>query len=223
MVDTLKTSPGTEAAPSPGVAARYCRYMHDTRSRLLEAAIAVITDRGEQAIKVRDIANSAEVTEPSVYHFFGSREGLIEAAQAERYSRDHEPTLKSFAEAVFECRTKRDFATVVRSHLEHAYEPTRRDVRAMRVNVLGSSHGRPDLEATLAEKQRIINQRLAQPLRFAQSRGWIRESLDVEIVAAWIVGQITSRRFIEIDPDLIESEEWNDISIRAIYAILGLS
>ncbi len=197
--------------------------MHATQTRLLEAAIAVIAEHGEQAIKVRDIASSADVTEPSVYHFFGSRDGLIAAAQAERFSRDQEPILFAFVEAVRECRTKRDFTKTVRNHLEQAYDPARSDVRAMRVNVLGSSHGRPDLERRLADEQRKINRVLAEAFRHAQSKGWIETNLDVEIVSAWIVGQITSRRFIEIDPAQAHSPAWDQMSIRAVFSVLGLS
>lgn len=201
---------------------RYCRCVHETRTRLLEAAIAVIADGGEQAVKIRDIAQSADVTEPSVYHFFGSRDGLISAAQAERYARDQEPILFAFAKAVRECRTKRDFTSAVKSHLEQAFVPERSDVRAMRVNVLGSSQGRPDLERVLAAEQRRINKMLAEPFREAQAKGWIPATLDPEILAVWIIGQITSRRFIEIDPDLAPSREWNRLSIQALLAVLGL-
>lgn len=232
MVDTLHQHGGSPSG-APGLlepdlssgkgATRYCRRMHDTRSRLLEAAISVIADRGEQAIKVRDIAQSADVTEPSVYHFFGSRDGLISAAQAERYARDQEPGLRAFAVAVQDSRTKRDFASAVRTHLDLAFDPDRTAIRAMRVNVLGSSHGRPELEATLAEEQRTINRMLAEPFRYSQAKGWIDENLDVELLSVWIIGLITSRRFIEIDPDLVHSDAWNRMSTRAVLAVLGLA
>jgi AcrR family transcriptional regulator len=58
-----------------------------TRQRLLDRTIEVIEAEGVPGVRVQPIAAAAGVAVPSVYHFFGSKEGLIEAAQAERYGR----------------------------------------------------------------------------------------------------------------------------------------
>mgnify|MGYP002737989964 CR=1 FL=1 len=55
------------------------------RAVILREAIAVITESGEQAIRTKSVASAAGVTEPTLFHYFGSREGLIEEAQAERF------------------------------------------------------------------------------------------------------------------------------------------
>ena len=59
----------------------------NTRARLLNAAVFVIDQGGVKALKVRDVSARAGVKEPSVYHYFGNRDGLVEAAQAKRYIR----------------------------------------------------------------------------------------------------------------------------------------
>ena len=46
------------------------------RDRLLEAALEVFNRKGYAAASVREIVNAAGVTKPSLYYYFGSKEGL---------------------------------------------------------------------------------------------------------------------------------------------------
>lgn len=67
------------------------RKVTDRRAQLLEVTIAVIARRGVRGMRVQEIAKDAGVSVTLLYHYFGSREGLLEAAlqavsdQAERY------------------------------------------------------------------------------------------------------------------------------------------
>ncbi len=64
----------------------------DRRTQLLDAAIVVIARRGVRGLRVQEVAAEAGVSVPLLYHYFGSREGLLEAAlfavsaHADRYS-----------------------------------------------------------------------------------------------------------------------------------------
>ena len=55
----------------------------DTRTRLLEATIVVLDAGGDAAVRVRDIWEQVGVAATSLDHFFGSREGLTDDANAE--------------------------------------------------------------------------------------------------------------------------------------------
>jgi AcrR family transcriptional regulator len=64
----------------------------DRRTQLLDATIVVIARRGVRGLRVQEVAAEAGVSVPLLYHYFGSREGLLEAAlfavseHADRYS-----------------------------------------------------------------------------------------------------------------------------------------
>ncbi|WP_161962551.1 TetR/AcrR family transcriptional regulator [Nocardioides speluncae] len=66
--------------------------MSDRRAQLLEATISVIAERGVRGMRVQEVAAQAGVSVTLLYHYFGSREGLLEAAlfavseHAERYA-----------------------------------------------------------------------------------------------------------------------------------------
>ena len=80
-----------------------------TRDRLLKATAAAIDKGGEGAVRVRDLTKSCNITAPSIYHFFGSREGLIDEAQAFRFSRGQRQLGEAFTSAVHTCKNKTQF------------------------------------------------------------------------------------------------------------------
>lgn len=193
----------------------------DTRERLIEAAVNVIATHGEQAIKVRDIAAQAGVTEPSIYHYFGDRNGLIIEAQAARYGAGQRAVAETFVAAANRCRTAAEFVALVRTSLDAAHQAASAHRRFTRVNVLGSAEARPELVEKLAAQQREANAVLGEALSVAQTRGFVRPDLDCEMAAAWVIGATTGRILIELDPDTADSAVWNTIAADAVLAVLG--
>ena len=51
----------------------------DSRSALLRTALALFSSRGYDAVGVQEIAAAAGITKPTLYHFFGSKHGLLQA------------------------------------------------------------------------------------------------------------------------------------------------
>jgi TetR/AcrR family transcriptional regulator len=50
----------------------------DTRERLLEVALGLFATRGYDASGVQEIVAAAGVTKPTLYHYFGSKLGLLQ-------------------------------------------------------------------------------------------------------------------------------------------------
>ncbi len=55
----------------------------DSRSALLRAALMLFASRGYDGVGVQEIAAATGVAKPTLYHFFGSKQGLLEALFAE--------------------------------------------------------------------------------------------------------------------------------------------
>ena len=58
-----------------------------TRRRILQAAISLFAQQGFHAVSVDQIVGRARVNKRMVYHYFGSKDALFEAALAEVYGR----------------------------------------------------------------------------------------------------------------------------------------
>jgi len=193
-----------------------------TRERLLKATAAAIDKGGEGAVRIRDLTKSCNITAPSIYHFFGSREGLIDAAQAFRFSRGQRQLGDAFASAIHQCKNKTQFVELAHRFLATMFALDRRAVRNTRLNVLGNAVNRPDLSKELAQVQEESNVVVGEALLYAQSKGWVRDDFNTEMFAAWLVGMVNSRRLIEMNGNHPLGEEWDVIAKRSICMTIGI-
>ncbi len=87
----------------------------DNRARLLDRALELFAAHGYDAIGVQEICQAAGVTKPTLYHYFGSKRGLLESLVQERgvallgalaaattYGGDLPASLRATAAACFE-------------------------------------------------------------------------------------------------------------------------
>lgn len=58
----------------------------DTRAALLAAALKVLEEEGEARFSTRSVCAIANVTAPTLYHHYGSANGLLSAAIAEAFA-----------------------------------------------------------------------------------------------------------------------------------------
>lgn len=68
----------------------------NTRARLLKTAIRLFSQHGYNGVSVDKIVNSARVNKRMVYHYFGSKENLYQAALLEVYQRLERLEMKIF-------------------------------------------------------------------------------------------------------------------------------
>jgi len=57
----------------------------DNRSNILASALHLFASRGYDGVGVQEIVAAAGVTKPTLYHYFGSKQGLLEALLAEYF------------------------------------------------------------------------------------------------------------------------------------------
>jgi TetR/AcrR family transcriptional regulator len=51
----------------------------DNRAKILDCALRLFADHGYDAVGVQEIVDAAGITKPTLYHYFGSKHGLLEA------------------------------------------------------------------------------------------------------------------------------------------------
>jgi TetR/AcrR family transcriptional regulator len=64
------------------------------REQILETAIILFSRQGYDGVGITEITESCGITKPTLYHYFGSKRGLLEAIYQERYS----PFVQRFAD-----------------------------------------------------------------------------------------------------------------------------
>ena len=59
--------------------------MEDNRSKILACAINLFSSRGFDAVGVQEVADAAGLKKPTLYHYFGSKSGLLKTVLDETF------------------------------------------------------------------------------------------------------------------------------------------
>ena len=188
----------------------------DTRTRLLLAAVAVIDKDGESGVNVHQIAKTAGVSVPSIYHFFGNRDGLLEEAQAHRFEEGLRLVAQSLGEALAHTGTKKQYRDTLRKWLVSVTAGTNTGFRKTRATVVASAVHNPSLASRIAEIQERHVKQMASFLRYGTERGWVDSDIDVEAIVIWTTTQLNGKLVIELDPKKRYSKQWNELFISSI-------
>src|SRR5512147_121731 len=110
----------------------------DNRSNILQHALELFAARGYDAVGVQEIVEAAGITKPTLYHYFGSKRGLLDALlmayfeplvemirQATDYQCDLPLTLNRTAGAYF--RFARENSMFYRMQLSMYFAPPESD------------------------------------------------------------------------------------------------
>ena len=80
-------SPGRTPRNSKGIERRRERQRSEARKAILGAAEALLLESGGPDFSMRSLGSRCGYSAPTVYHYFGDKDGLIEALLEERTSR----------------------------------------------------------------------------------------------------------------------------------------
>lgn len=193
---------------------------HPTARRLLEIAIGDIDAHGEAGLRLDAVVERAGVAITAVYHHFGNREALIEAAQAERYARTIWPVIAGLGEQLQGVDDRVALEQILLGALSEGTNPDFAENRIRRASALGAILGRPTLARVIAQEQQRVNEYLAALLQPFQERGLLRADLDLVGFSAWITGLVLSRVVIELDTATGPAAAWDDITRAAARHLL---
>lgn len=207
--------------PLPGVRVDLGDVESDTARRILDYSVDVIAKHGEAALRIHELEAATGISIGSIYHFFGSREGLVEAAQAERYMESLRESVEAVAKVLEGCRSRDQLMTLLRRINREFGSPEGAIRRRTRLSVIGSALGRPSLERLVGEEQgRLLEDRLVEILRPFQEKGWIRRNVPLRELSSWLAGQWLGRALIEIGPSRADARAWTKVAEEALLAVI---
>ena len=193
----------------------------DNRAKILNLTVAAIDAHGESAVRVNHIAEEAGVTPPVLYYHFSSRDGLVIAAQIERYTRRTEADITAIGRAVARCESSDDLRQALLITWKRSLAE-RSESRWRRTNVLGSAYARPELELAVAEAQDRIVEGLVEILQPCRAKRWLRPEIDLASTIAWHHSLLIGRVHIEHGVKLGNSNEWDRLTLEALqHAFFG--
>jgi AcrR family transcriptional regulator len=206
--------------PTPGGGSRRERVAAGpARVAILEVAIELLDERGPDGFTIDDVLVLSGASASSLYHHFRNREGLVVAAQAQRYRRMVRGEDRNNLDVGTAAQTTEEFLAFVAGQLRRIVtDPAIREVRRSRLEVAGRAMQSPELAEETRRYQDQMFDAITAMFDDAQARGLIDGDLDTRAYCAWFHGMTLGRTIAE-DGD-VDAESWLAIAIPAALAPL---
>ena len=194
-----------------------------SKERILQLAVAAIEDGGEAAVRVKAIADEAEVAITSIYHFYGDREGLVQAAQVARFAAGYREGAEVLRQVAESCQSREELRDALHTLIRTVFSSTHTEARARRSNVVGSAVTRPALREVIIEEARFWINDLCESLAIAQRRGFIDADAPIkELILAHVIA-VNGLYVVELSMDADDVVRWRDHYVNQVFANLGLA
>lgn len=188
----------------------------EAKQRILVAAIEVIDADGDAALRITDIASRADVATGLINHHYGSRDGLVAAAQAARFAGLVRRDIEQFTALDPADITPDSVRAAIRDMCEQIASPDRAPIRMLRINALGSAHGRPELQAALSGAVTELLDEFSNLVVVAQKLGVVRVDIGPRALATVILSSPLGFIYSDMDADPVAS----DVMAETLYRIL---
>ena len=176
---------------------------------VLEAVAERLMGADEMLIRIPEICEATGINYGSVYHHFGSREGVIDAAYDMIFSRLVEEDLRVIRQVNETVQSLDEYITVMRPIVATLSSgPQRKARRALRMRIVAAASTRPELEALVGATQARLTEDLRRLTEFAQERQWLRDDISARFLAVLFQILIFGRTLDDISNDPIEEDVW---------------
>lgn len=191
-----------------------------TVQAVIDATIQMLEDGGEAAVRLDEVLRVSGISRGSLYHHFGSREGLIEAARLAQFTRSVNEDIELVRQAILDSPSKDALRERLQLITEAVGSIERKHQRLFRISILASAYGRLTLERALGEEQKLVTDQISDLVSQSQERGWVRTDINPRAVASFIQAYALGRVLVDIDPDRTGDEEWFKVVSMALEHLL---
>ena len=155
----------------------------DKRQQILDAAVRVLARQSFHATRVSDIADEAGVAYGLVYHYFKSKDEVLNELFSERWSL----LLKAIDEADRSQPTPRDKLAAVATFIIDSY---RHDPELMKVIIVEVTRAANSFGRTHLGEINRAYEKIAKIVADAQAAGEFRDDVDPQFASMWFYGAI---------------------------------
>ena len=191
-----------------------------TREALLAAAIAELTARPEAEFRVENILAATGASFSSLYHHFGSREGLIIEAQIAIFKSPISKDVVPFTTAAARVSTFAELTAVLASAIAGASRADNVKARAAQLAILAAANSRPVLAAAIAKEQAEVTAQIAATFEGLEARGVIEPQVTPTLIGQFIQVTILGQSVLDIGAGPVELAAWQDLVLKAILALI---
>ena len=163
----------------------------------------------------------AGASSSSLYHHFGSRNGLIRAATTAIHRDLVMAEDRALLDRGMAAETHEEFCQYIEEQLRRAVTcPVNRARRIQRATLAAASLESNELQPKVAEFQILMVSIIADLFEFAKTKGIINHDLDSFAYCAWFQGMLLGQLLTEAT--LVDTTRWLSVAVPAALAPLRM-
>jgi AcrR family transcriptional regulator len=193
----------------------------DRRELLLGAAVRHLETESAASLRVGAIAEEAGVAVGLIKHYFGSRDGLVAAAQQRRIVGATQQDIAGSRDALAGADDLDALMGGIRRVARHTIDRRRADIRLSRFAAIATAHGRPEARGAIGGTLSGLIDAMAELIADAQAKGVIASRRSPRGLATFIQAYSLGLLVHDLDPTPSDDEELLDIAMDAVRRIFS--
>ena len=187
-----------------------------TAAKLIEFASKELDRVGPAKFDVDSVLRKSKISKGSLYHHFGSKNGLLVAVETHQFTKFLADQNTLFRDLVETCQSAGDFLSLIIAVIKISGLPENRDLRKKRIRAIVVAQHDKELAEFIKTEQIKDSNYLAETFQFAKDRGWLKPDIDVLATSYWIQGIFIGHIMLDITGINDLDDAWNDAVIKAI-------
>lgn len=183
-------------------------YKKEKKSHIIRSAIKCFSKYGFDKTRMDDVVNESELSKGTLYNYFSSKEDLFQAI-----AEDSLNLLKLQLSNIF-IENRADILTNIERFYDEFRKTQREGSEKVFFEVIAESSRNPKLQKIMRDHQRKIFKICFDQMQLQIQKGWFKENVNIELIAAGIVSLIdglTIGRILGI-PENYNKKIWMEIN-----------
>ena len=192
-----------------------------TIEKLLEVTINELDRVGLAEVDIESLLRKSKISKGSLYHHFGSKNGLLAAAEAQQFMKYLKREGETFRKLIEDCKSKQKFIDLVAAVMKITSLEANIDFRKKRVRAIAMSFNDENLAQVLKNAQIEVTEYLAASFQIAKDRGWVKPDTDLMALSYWIQGVFIGHIMLDITERTEHEDAWSQVAFQALQPFLA--
>lgn len=195
----------------------------DSERQILLAAVELVDEHGESRFRIADLVERSGRSVGLIYHFFGNREGVLEAVWMHQMAPWMAVDQQLLCELTDSISTVDDLRRAVALMVDDLHHPDRLAALWSKLEVIAAARRRPTMQRVVVEQQRRMTAAYAEMVERLQAKGVMDPALDPRAVSVFVQAFTLGRILGQFDPDdPIDEQAWADVVVAAYTSGLAV-
>ncbi len=191
-----------------------------TMSKLIAVTAKELDRVGLAGVDVDSLLKKSKISKGSLYHHFGSKNGLLAAAAAQQFVTYLQSEGAAFRTLIENCASKKEFLKLIAGVMKITSLKRNREFRQKRVRAIAMSFNEKNLSKVIKAEQLVVTQYLAETFAIAQKRGWIKPDTDLVALSYFFQGVFIGHILLDVTNQVEYDKRWSEIAFKALQPFL---